>query len=229
MFSEETLRHITTEANSELCDIMTKYGSDKAIGPHNNHHNYTKLYNRLFSGRRMDTLNVLEIGIGTVNRQIPSSMFGTRDYAPGASIRGWAEYFPNSQIYACDIDRDILFFENPRITAFYLNQTDESNIVEVCSTGVLKDVKFDIIIDDGLHHFPTNAQVMKHLLPKLNKGGVYIVEDVITSQYSPHLLPVEQLRDTVHEFVTLPSPFNSYDNNLFIVQKFSGYKHTICC
>jgi hypothetical protein len=33
-----------------------------------------------------------------------------RVYNPGASIRGWRQYFPNATIYCCDIDRDIINF-----------------------------------------------------------------------------------------------------------------------
>ena len=42
-------------------------------------------------------------------------------------------------------------------------------VKQLVEGGILKDVKFDIIIDDGLHYFPVNYNVMKILLPLVNK------------------------------------------------------------
>jgi len=44
---------------TELCQLATKYGTDKAGW-------YTPVYDLLLSGRRQQVKNVLEIGIGTV-------------------------------------------------------------------------------------------------------------------------------------------------------------------
>ena len=200
---------------------MTKYLSDKASGHHSTHHNYTKLYHELFSQRRNETLNILEIGIGSMSSNIPSNMTGGplgRIYMPGASIRGWNEYFPNANIYACDIDTKILHFDEPRITGFYLDQTDTTNIEYIINEGALKDVKLDIIIDDGLHFFPTNCSVMNILLPKVRTGGIYIIEDILHSQYNYKHLNFDLLNGKEYQYVRFPNPHNNGDNNLFIVK-----------
>lgn len=101
---------------TDLCAIMTTFGSDKG-----NSHNYTTLYHMLFSSLRQHSLNVLEVGIGTNYTDAPSSM-GVNG-KPGASLRGWKQYFPNAHIYGLDVDKRILFKED-RIDIFYCDQTD---------------------------------------------------------------------------------------------------------
>ena len=68
---------------TELCEIMTKYGSDKGTGPHN----YTILYYELFKNIRYESLNIFELGLGTNNIDTPSNM--GKNGKPGASLRGW--------------------------------------------------------------------------------------------------------------------------------------------
>lgn len=220
MFSLENLDLVAMKEPNDLCGIMTRFLSDKASGPHSRHHNYTKLYSEMFSPLRYERLNVLEIGIGSVNTNIPSNMTGGdlgHHYKPGASVRGWHAYFPNANIFACDIDRDILDFEEPRVTGFYFDQTNEDQIIDTINNGALKNVMFDIIIDDGLHHFPTNCDVMKHLLPRVKAGGYYIIEDIIHTEYNKCHLDLESVSGKGFRYVRFPNPHNNADNNLFIV------------
>ena len=108
---------------TELCKIMKKHGSDKGLG----YHNYTTLYDKLFSSLKDTKINILEVGLGTNNVNIPSNM-GVNGI-PGASLRGWEEYFsnPESVIVGLDIDKDILFQTN-KIKTFYCDQTDKNSI-----------------------------------------------------------------------------------------------------
>jgi hypothetical protein len=51
----------------------------------------------MFSEFRNREINILEIGIGSINPNIPSNMTGGelgRVYNPGASIRGWPRMQP---------------------------------------------------------------------------------------------------------------------------------------
>src|SRR5882672_10593977 len=89
-----------------LCDLMTSLGSDKG----NPFHNYTVVYDWLFSRFRNEDLAVFELGLGTNKVGAPSSM-GPQG-KPGASLRGWRSYFPRAQIFGADIDSDILFEED---------------------------------------------------------------------------------------------------------------------
>ena len=196
---------------TQLCRIMNKHKSDKGNG----WHNYTKIYHSLFSEIREQKLNILEIGIGSVNPQIISNMCGTAsgDYTPGASARGWHEYFPNSHIYVCDIDKDIINFPQERITGFFLDQTDSRSIIEQLY-GRFADIQFDIIIDDGLHRFSLNWEVLKLLFPKLKNGGIYIIEDVV--DYDQRLVGKPNFN---WQYIEIPNPENSVDNNIFVAKR----------
>lgn len=214
IFDYDNIQRIgSNQEKTILCDIMNSHLSDKGDG----HHNYTKLYYEMFKDRRNEPLNILEIGIGSMNPSIPSNMTGKRVYKPGASMRGWNDFFPNAQIYACDIDRSILEFEEDRIHGFYFNQVDDEFLSDITKTGYLKDLKFDIIIDDGLHNFPVNCNVMKYLLPLLNKGGYYVIEDIIKYQFDYKHINFDVLTGKEYYYVQIPNPKNEIDNNLFIV------------
>ena len=71
--------------------VMTRYGSDK--GDHDNH-NYTTVYSVLLEAFRDRPVRVFELGLGTNNPEIPSSM--GIDGRPGASLRAWRGYLPNA-------------------------------------------------------------------------------------------------------------------------------------
>jgi len=211
--------HIVEEPGvSVLCEIMNRHGSDKGAG----HHNYTKVYHALFQHLREKEMNMLEIGIGTINPNIPSSMRGTPwAYQPGSSLRGWREYFGNAQIYGCDVDRDILI-NDERIETFHIDQTDDQSVIEALYNDKMKPVMFDVIIDDGLHMFQFNIRVLKLLYHKLLPGGIYVIEDIL--DYNPMLCDERFFEDCrqagdVFEYMTIPNPKNTVDNNLFILIK----------
>jgi hypothetical protein len=192
-----------------LTEIMNKHGSDKGSG----HHNYTAFYSTLFEKRRFDKISLLEIGIGTINPCILSSMCGAKDYKPGSSLRAWKEYFPNGQIYGCDIDKDILF-EEDRIQTFYVDQTDVQSLY---SNIVQRDEMFDIIIDDGLHLFPVNYNVFKTIFCKLKQDGIYVIEDVMN--FDQNVLNDPFLKNLQFDYIPLPNPNNKHDNNLIVVSR----------
>lgn len=217
MLSLNNLNNIVRGPLTPLCEIMNKHGSDKGSG----HHNYTKLYHEMFKDIRSKPLNILEIGIGSINKDIHSNMAGDRYYKPGASIRGWREYFPNAHIYCCDIDNSILniFDKDDKITAFYFNQYKNDEIHELFKEGkVLHGVKFDLIIDDGLHFFPINCNVMKNFIPYMNTKGTYIIEDIVNTEYNYRYIDFNILNQMDYQYVRLPNSNNTCDNNLFILK-----------
>jgi len=154
---------------TDLCEIMKRHGSDKGLG----WHNYTEEYHRMWSKLRGEPLNIFEIGLGTNNVNLPSNM--GKDGVPGASLRGWAEYFPKANVFGADVDSDILF-EEDRIKTFYCDQTNPESIHELCEK--LGEVKFDIIIDDGLHEYFANRIFLDNFIHRLAKTGWYVIEDL---------------------------------------------------
>lgn len=174
---------IDVEYNKHPSNILSKYserfGSDKGATSKDSvsplpwgYHNYTDFYALLFDHCRSSIRNVFELGIGTNNEDVASSM--TSAGSPGASLRMWKEYFPNANIVGADIDSRILFQEN-RINTFEVDQTSKSSI-ESMWNKISND--FDIIIDDGLHEYFANITFFENSFHKLRSGGIYIIEDV---------------------------------------------------
>ncbi len=201
---------------SHLCDF---YGSDKGELHAINHpypwpsHTYTDYYSRLFSHRRNDVRNIFECGIGTNNPSMLSSMgpFGK----PGASLRVWRDFFPNSMVYGADIDKDILFEEN-RIKSFYVDQLNPASIVNLWDRIGVRD--FDLMVDDGLHTFEAGSTLFLHSIDRLAVDGLYVIEDVSLSD----LLIYKEFfsaKDFLVEYVCLSRPkFGLWDNNLIVIR-----------
>lgn len=163
----QNYKNIDTKRRTDLCRIMTKCGSDKGNG-----HNYTIFYSVLFEKIRNEKLNIFEVGLGTNNVNIPSNM--GKNGIPGASLRGWKEYFQNSDIYGADIDKDILFSED-RIQTFHCDQTNPEIIKDMWEKI---PVEFDIMVDDGLHTFEANICFFENSFHKLKQSGYFIIEDI---------------------------------------------------
>jgi len=157
---------------------FNKYGSDKAST-----HNYHLLYALALNINQIKRYDILEIGIGSNNLMVPSNMgqYGN----PGASLRSWRDLGKEYFVIGADIDRNILF-EEDRITTYYLDQTEESSWKHFLS--VIKNKKFDLIIDDGLHAPLSNLLTVKYLTSFLKPNGVLIIEDI-----SQRSLPIWQL------------------------------------
>ena len=159
--------NVDKNVKNSLHDIFENHGSDK------NKHGYDILYSYIFSKISNDP-TILEIGIGTNNKKVPSNMgkFGK----PGASLRAFSQYFPNSEIFGADIDKNILFnFEN--IKTFYLNQND----IDTFDNKLVENKLFDLIIDDGLHMQSANLNTLRFALDRLNENGVLVIEDISLS------------------------------------------------
>jgi len=150
---------------------MHAHGSDKGLG----WHNYTYLYHKLFTRFLNKPENVFELGLGTDNPDIAASM-GVNG-VPGASLRGWREYFTGATICGADIDRRVLFQE-PGIQTLYVDQTD---LASVMSLWAHVPAQFDLMIDDGRHELEANKTFLYGSKHKLKDSGLYIIEDIIMS------------------------------------------------
>ena len=162
-------------SKNELDDLSDRYGTDKGgtYAPVSwDTHSYTAIYDLIFG--HVDPDVILECGIGTSNPENQSSMGA--DYSPGASLRMWKEYFPDSQIIGLDIDKEILFQED-RIETYQVDQTSETSINSFLSRFE-NELQIDIVIDDCLHT-PEAALTLFHgLFAHLSVGGFYVIEDL---------------------------------------------------
>ena len=78
-------------------------------------------------------------------------------------------------------------------------------------------MKLDVVIDDGSHRFSDQVGTFTLLKNCMNKGGIYIIEDV--ANLGPDSIPAfESLHDNI-EIIDLRNVKNRYDDVL-IVYKF---------
>ena len=188
-----------------LCEIMAKYESDKSIYTevYGGWHNYTPLYDKLFSKFRSQNVNFFEVGI-----------------YKGASIRAFKEYFINANIHAADIDLGTIYDDSE--INFHICDQDNSDSISNMWNNI--DTYFDIIIDDGKHEYFSNLNFLVNSIHKLKKGGIYIIEDLRTSDV---LRRFEEERDSimsqlnvdVFEIITIENKNNNIDNNIILIIK----------
>jgi hypothetical protein len=208
-----------SQTSTELCFIMNYFGSDKGDPEFVKRHSYTRLYYPLFVPVRDRPLRVFELGLGTNNPNFPSNM-GV-DGKPGASLRGWKQFFPQAQIFGADIDTGILFQED-RIRTFYCDQGSPVAIRHLWDQEPLTE-PFDIIIDDAYHVFDYNVVFFENSWHKLAHRGIYIVEDIMYYTLDAWREKIAQWQQQLPFFTfrlcVIPHPHNGDDNTVLIIQR----------
>ena len=188
-----------------LCKIMRYRHSDKALG----WHNYTPIYNYIIGPLDMRSTHLVEIGIGTNFLDAVSTMGA--EGVPGASLRGWREFFPGAIIVGADVDRRILFTEN-QIDTYFTDQLD-LQALESLKTRVHEKGSVAILIDDGLHTLEANMNVINVFASAVLPGGVLIVEDIISGYLNQWETWLAESRYPAL-LVRVPHDTNKSDNNL---------------
>ena len=196
-------------SQTPLCGLAQKWRTDK--GGVRGHH-YTPVYHELFKDKRNDIKKVLEVGIGYEGSV---SMRHIANYKGGASLRMWAEYFPNAEIYGADIKIEALFNED-RIKCFQCDQSDRTSLLQLTEQV---GCDFDLIVDDGSHETEHQILAAKVLLPLLKEDGVYVVEDVKTNFIDGIIKEFE--RDYICESKRFTSLFNPHldNDNLVLIRE----------
>ena len=187
-----------------LKELINNDSTDK-----NTTHSYLETYELLFSKRKTKTKNVLEIGIGDFEE------------LNGGSVELWHNYFPNATIYAVDILDITRVFphiqNNPPIQLFTGSNAYDQHFFE--TTFLDKNIKFDIIIDDGPHTLESMKQFINLYHQVLAPGGILIVEDVQDIDWIEHLTNVTP--DSLKEFIKVYDLRNNkgrYDDILFTIE-----------
>lgn len=162
----------------DVTTICEKYDTDKNRGefPH------SKMYDKLFAPFQDKSISLLEIGI---NR--------------GGSVRVWEEYFSEASLYAIDVRLRCSQEASARTT---VDMVDQSN-ADALRAYAEKRGDFDIIIDDGSHMTGHQILTFETLWPHLTPGGIYVVEDTLTSYdwrfVDSEVTAVEYFRSMIHE------------------------------
>lgn len=135
---------------------------------HNNHvsdkwEHYLGIYEALLESRVAlgQPLNLLEIGVQN-----------------GGSLEIWSKYLPpGSLVTGIDIDAECAKLPlGPGITVHVGDASSPQALQRL-----LGHASFDIIVDDGSHRSPDIIASFKACFDRLNRGGIYIVEDLHAS------------------------------------------------
>jgi hypothetical protein len=134
---------------SLLNDLMVEHGTDKQEALHG----YAEWYERHLGPLRLEKINLLEVGVWE-----------------GASLRVWADYFPNGLIKGLDIEQ--------RVRVNHPHVTQITGDVKDYPQTQLRGYAFDVVIDDGSHLGTDIVAAFNRLWPLAVKpGGWYIIED----------------------------------------------------
>ena len=148
-----------------LSEIGTRHGCDKFTV-----HDYAPIYEMFLAKRRCDNLCLLEIGVGGEGYDLG-----------GASLKTWYDYFPNAKIVGIDIYAKSEL-DNDRIITAVCDQADQHALQNL----VAELGPFDVVIDDGSHRAADVVTSLFVLFHGLKPGGLYFLEDLQTSYWSPY-------------------------------------------
>jgi 23S rRNA U2552 (ribose-2'-O)-methylase RlmE/FtsJ len=133
---------------------------------------------------------------------------------PGASLFSFRDYLPNSNIYGADIDENILF-ECDRIKTCYIDQLDMNTFDNIKTK--FGDIKYDLIIDDGLHSIGANLNTLLFALYNINDNGWIVIEDINLNTID-NWRSVDFILKSSNKFITyiIKSKNNAY---LYVINK----------
>ena len=138
-----------------LYELGIKHGSGKSG------HNYLSIYENYLGAIRTSVRSLLEIGIDS-----------------GGSLRMWEDFFPNATIIGLDKHQH-------NITQFRRAKAVLADVGHICQLlSAVEGHTFDVIVDDGSHWYQHQIGSFEALWPLLNVGGLYFIEDLVTSYRS---------------------------------------------
>lgn len=135
-----------------LAEVYPAYSHPAGWGDKGTAHDYLPIYQGAIT--RTTGVTLLEIGV-----------------YQGHSIAMWGEYLTDSTVIGLDIDLSLVTF--PHLDVRLCDATDATAV-----TDVLPGLTFDYVIDDGSHRVADQLASLAVLLPRMNAGGAYFVEDI---------------------------------------------------
>ena len=160
----------TSQDITKIGEIFRANKSDKA-GPH---HRYDLVYQNVFDYLKAEnSINILEIGLGTNNSDTVSHM--GKNGRPGSSLYAYREFFPKANIFGADVDERILF-ESERIKTAYVDQLKPETFKQMHRE--LGEPYLDLFIEDGLHSVSASLNSLNYAISVTKKNGYIILEDL---------------------------------------------------
>jgi len=144
----------------DLLDFFADYQRGALI--HKWHH-YIPIYDRYLCTYRNCGVRFLEIGV-----------------SKGGSLEMWRNYFgPEAVIFGVDIDPSCSEYNNRFAQVRIGSQTDQTFMLDV----VEEMGGIDVVLDDGSHNMSDIVSTLRTLFPRLNRPGLYMVEDLHTAYW----------------------------------------------
>ena len=144
---------------NRFLEIGRKHDTDK-VSLHNYHEIYPQYIEKYYNSKG----GMVEVGL-----------------LGGASLKLWLELFPNMHIYGLDINPNENIQKHERHTIIKTDQSIQSDLDNAFSK-IEHPIWF--INDDGSHIPEHQLLTFNALSPKLEVGGVYIIEDIETSYWT---------------------------------------------
>jgi spermidine synthase len=162
---------------------------DNTLTDKNTAHSYMELYESLFQSKKESAQNILEIGIGDFQEK------------NGGSLKLWYNYFTNATIHGIDIlssDRIIDELKNNDRVVLY-TESDGYDETFFNATFLEKNIKFDVLLDDGPHTYESMVQFIKLYSQVMTDDGILIIEDVQDWEWIDYLYNIvpEELKPYV--------------------------------
>ncbi|HMT01719.1 MAG TPA: hypothetical protein PKD00_00175 [Burkholderiales bacterium] len=163
------------------------YNTDKFTS-----HQYLNTYEELFEPIQHNVKNLLEVGV-----------------LRGESLELWKNLFTNAEIYGAElVSSEVTIKQQERIEIFYGDAYNKDFL------NNFKDIKFDIIIDDGSHQFEHMDFFCKYYKDLLNINGIIIVEDIPAMDWAEKLKKSLNFKDSF--IVDLRHLNNRWDDIMLI-------------
>jgi hypothetical protein len=195
--SRKRIEYTPVNNNILLDDLIHDDLTDKRTT-----HSYIDVYQTLFEKNKDNVKNVIEIGVER-----------------GGSIMLWRDYFKNATVYGIDTNSiETTRAGGDRIKLFM--STDGYDTALINNEFKTKNIKFDVIIDDGPHTIASMIFLLENYIDLLSDKGILVIEDIpdewwcvkFTNMVPPHLKERVKIFNLTHVK-------GRFDDLLFVIDK----------
>ena len=169
VYMRDSLPHLPNcdmpQSSLSLRQLANKYQPSKFF--RYAHTNFDRIYPEYLEKYRTKKFRMLEIGLDT-----------------GSGSLLWKEYFPCAELYGLEYDASKTGSDGARIITAILGDQSNQTFLETDFLAKADGKPFDVIVDDGGHHYEHQVTSYKVLFDKaLKPGGLYLMEDIETSYH----------------------------------------------
>ena len=150
-----------------LAELAAQYRPSKFV--RYAHTNFDRIYPQYLEPYRFKQFRMLEIGLDT-----------------GAGSLLWSEYFPCGVLYGLEYTERESHTPGARTIRTVTGDQGNRTFLQTEFLAQTDGGHFDVIIDDGGHHYEQQSLSYEVLFDRaLTPGGVYFIEDIETSYWQP--------------------------------------------